>query len=206
MMREALAGSVKMAWPDAMLIEAADFAIAWQKAATSEPDLILCDLGMPGAAPLDGIAQLLKIAPDIPLLVITALEDDATLLALFDLGISGFLPKKSSGRLIEAAINVVLSGGQYVPSRVLELASARGDSAGRSMPSPATGNAAHLTERQITVLNHMALGQTDKEIARVLAISPATVKAHAVAAFAALGASSRAEAVAKAMKMGALTF
>ncbi len=205
MMREALTGSVRMAWPDADISEAADFPIAWEKAAANQPELILCDLGMPGASPIDGVSQLIKTAPDVPLLVVTALEDDTTLLALFDLGISGFLPKKSTGRLIEAAINVVLSGGQYVPSRVLELASKRGGETARSLPYVTDGNAAHLTERQITVLRHIALGQTDKEIARILTISPATVKAHLMAAFAALNASSRAEAVAKAIKMGALT-
>jgi len=123
MMREALSGSVSLAWPNARIMEVADFPNAWTHAKTEGLDLILCDLGMPGATPIVGISRLLKTAPDVPLLVITALEDDATLLALFDLGIAGFLPKRSTGKLIEAAINVVLSGGHYLPGRVLEPAS-----------------------------------------------------------------------------------
>lgn len=204
MMREALSGSVRLAWPEARIIEAIDFSTAWELAVTERPEIILCDLGMPGASPIDGIAKLIELAADVPLMVVTALDDDATLLALFDLGIAGFLPKKSTGKLIEAAINVVLSGGQYVPGRVLEMASLRPNSEAQQPYQATHGNAAHLTDRQITVLKHIALGHTDKEIARILTISPATVKAHLMAAFAALGASSRAEAVAKAMAMGAL--
>lgn len=204
MMREALSGRVRLAWPNAGVMEVADFPDAWKHAKTAGLDLILCDLDMPGATPIVGITRILRTVPDVPLLVITALEDDATLLALFDLGIAGFLPKLSTGKLIEAAINVVLSGGLYVPGRVLELANERSNFRVRAPAQAIVGNAANLTERQITVLAHIASGQTDKEIARNLTISPATVKAHLMAAFHALGASSRAEAVAKAMTMGAL--
>ena len=204
MMREALSGSVRLAWPNARIMEVADFPNAWTHAKTEGLDLILCDLGMPGATPIVGISGLLKAAPDVPLLVITALEDDATLLALFDQGIAGFLPKRSTGKLIEAAINVVLSGGHYLPGRVLELASQRSEAGGRTSAQAMVGNAANLTERQIAVLSHIAAGQTDKETARILTISPATVKTHLIASFAALGATSRAEAVAKAISIGAL--
>ena len=147
---------------------------------------------------------MLEAARYSPLLVITATDDDATMLALFELGISGFLSKKSPGKLIEAAINLLLSGGKYVPGRVLELARQRSYIASRPVAPAAEGDPDSLTERQIMVLRHIALGQTDKEIARNLAISPATVKAHLISVFSALGASSRAEAVAKAIGMGAL--
>lgn len=204
MIREALSSSIRMNWPNADISEAADFTEAWELAERLRPDLILCDLVTPGAAAIDGVARMLEAAPDSPLLVITATDDDATMLALFELGISGFLSKKSPGKLIEAAINLVLSGGKYVPGRVLELARQRPYIASRPVAPAAEGDPDSLTERQVMVLSHIALGQTDKEIARNLAISPATVKAHLIAVFSALGASSRAEAVAKAIGMGAL--
>ncbi|WP_373476753.1 response regulator transcription factor [Sphingorhabdus sp.] len=87
MMREALSGRVRLAWPNTHVMEVAAFPDAWKHAKTEGLDLILCDLDMPGATPIVGIARILRTVPDVPLLVITAMEDDATLLALFDLGI-----------------------------------------------------------------------------------------------------------------------
>ena len=100
MMREALAGAVEMHWPDASIALAADFPSGW-KAAAARPDLILCDLGMPGATPVEGIRRMRATCPDSPLLVITANEEDGVLLALFDLGIAGLAPKSSSGAIVE---------------------------------------------------------------------------------------------------------
>jgi two-component system, NarL family, nitrate/nitrite response regulator NarL len=203
MMREALVGSVRLAWPGAAIAEAQDYpgAVA---AARGMPDLIMCDLSMPGADPVPGVTQVMAAAPGVPVLIVTGLEDDAVLMTLFDLGIAGFLPKKSTSKMIEAAIRVVESGGKFVPPRVLELAAARPGAA----PLPAAlvegASVGRLTARQIDVLSQIASGKTDKEIARLLAISPATVKAHAMAAFSALGAANRAEAVAKALALGAI--
>jgi DNA-binding NarL/FixJ family response regulator len=188
LMREALAGAVLGGWPDAAIEEAADFRAAWA-AAASEPDLIVSDLAMPGAEPLDGIRQFRAVAPSSPVLVITGSEDDALLLALFDLGIAGFVPKSSRTPIITAAIQLVLSGGTYLPPAVLDLVGTRS-------AAPVTAHArARLTPRQADVLRLIAAGRSNKEIARDIDLSPATVKAHAAAAIAALGAANRTEAV-----------
>ena len=199
MMREALVGCVRQAYPAAAIAEAGDFPAAWT-AATMRPDLILCDLGMPGADPLDGIGGVQRAAPGTPILVITANEEDAILLALFETGIAGFLPKTAGTRIIDAAVRLILAGGRYVPQRLIALAVGQG-----AEPPVATVDEAppsRLTPRQIDVLDQMARGQTNKEIARAFNISPATVKAHAMAAFMALDVSTRAEAVAKAQRLG----
>jgi len=199
MMREALAGAVAIGWPEATVVQAADFPAAWA-AAAARPDLILSDLVMPGAAPVEGVRRLREAAPGAPILVITGNEEDATLLALFDLGIAGFAPKTSKSAIIEAAIRLVLAGGRYLPPRIAELA------AGRRGPGEAPGGYAaagpRLTERQTDVLKLIATGQSNKEIARDLDLSPATIKAHAAAAIAALGAVNRTEAVIKARGLG----
>lgn len=198
MMREALAGAVAIGWPDAVVTQAADFPAAWAAAAT-RPDLILSDLVMPGATPVEGVRRLREAAPAAPILVITGNEEDAVLLALFDLGIAGFAPKTSKSAIIEAAIRLVLAGGRYLPPRIAELA------AGRRGAEEASGGYAsgpRLTERQTDVLKLIATGQSNKEIARDLDLSPATIKAHAAAAIAALGAVNRTEAVIKARGLG----
>jgi DNA-binding NarL/FixJ family response regulator len=198
MMREALAGAVAIGWPEAIVTHAADFPAAWA-AAAARPDLILSDLVMPGASPVDGVRRLREAAPSAPILVVTGNEEDAVLLALFDLGIAGFAPKTSKSAIIEAAIRLVLAGGRYLPPRIAELAAGR-RGPGESPGGHATGP--RLTERQTDVLKLIATGQSNKEIARDLDLSPATIKAHAAAAIAALGAVNRTEAVIKARGLG----
>ena len=198
MMREALAGAVAIGWPEATVAQAADFPSAWA-AAAARPDLILSDLVMPGASPVEGVRRLREAAPNTPILVITGNEEDAVLLALFHLGIAGFAPKTSKSAIIEAAIRLVLAGGRYLPPRMAEIAAGQG---GASPIHGAPGSGPRLTERQTEVLKLIATGQSNKEIARDLDLSPATIKAHAAAAIAALGAVNRTEAVVKARSLG----
>jgi DNA-binding NarL/FixJ family response regulator len=196
MMREALAGAVSLGWPQATVTLAADFPSAWA-AAETQPDLIISDLVMPGAAPVEGIGRLRAAALNSPILVVTGNEEDEVLLALFRLGIAGFAPKTSKSAIIEAAIRLVLAGGRYLPPRIAELA-ARGAGGGSAAAAPTV----RLTERQMDVLKLIATGESNKQIARELDLSPATIKAHLAAAAAALGAANRTEAVVKARQMG----
>lgn len=188
LLREALAGTVAIGWPEADIIEVGDFEAAWAAAARA-PDLIISDLTMPGAEPADGIRRLRQLAPNTPILVVTANQDEALLLAMFDLGVAGFVPKTSRTAIIAAAISLVLSGGTYIPPSLLDLVS-RGENA-----KPPVPRQQRLTPRQIDVLRLIASGRSSKEIARSLDLSPATVKAHAAAAMSALGAANRTEAV-----------
>jgi len=198
MMREALSGTVSIGWPDAKVAEAADYPSAW-RAAASRPDLIISDLIMPGAGPVDGIRKLGEAAPDSPILVITGSEDDAVLLALLKLGVAGFAPKSSRTAVIEAAIRLVLAGGRFLPPRLAEIATGQGQERATHRAEPPL---ARLTERQIDVLRLIALGGSNKEVARELDLSPATIKAHAAAAIASLGAANRTEAVMRARELG----
>jgi len=198
MMREALAGAVAIGWPDARVVQAADFPQAWH-AAAGRPDLIISDLAMPGAGPVEGVRRLRQAAPMSPILVVTGNEEDEVLLALFELGIAGFAPKTSKSAVIEAAVRLVLAGGRYLPPRVAELAAEKASGG----PRPhGHGSAPRLTERQTDVLTRVALGRSNKEIARELDLSPATVKAHIAAGLAVLGATNRTEAVVRARELG----
>ncbi len=193
MMREALAGTINLGWPDVHIELASDYPSAWTMM-QSAPSICITDLMMPGAKPVDGVRRLRELAPDTPILVITGNEDDEILLELFALGVAGFAPKTSKSSVIEAAIGLVLAGGHYVPPRILEIAAGTGGARAQDAKIPT----AKLTPRQIDVLRLIATGQSTKEIARELALSPATIKAHTAAAIAALSASNRTEAVVKA--------
>jgi DNA-binding NarL/FixJ family response regulator len=199
MVREALAGAVARRWPEATILQAGSFPEAWHKAAGSH-DLCLADLAMPGADERDGIAGLRRAAPAMPVLVITGSHDDRLLLDLIASGVAGFVPKTSGTEIILAAIDLVLAGGRYMPPRVAELAAQTqvgiDPHVGTRAPKPA------VTARQADVLRLVAEGYSNKEIARALDLSPATVKTHVAQAIAAIGAANRTDAAIRATALG----
>lgn len=195
LMREALAGTVRLAWPEAAITEVGDFPGAWA-AATAEPDIAIIDLMMPGAEPLAGVRGLRVASPHTAILVVTGTDDDRLMLNLLDLGIAGFAPKTSSGGIIEAALHLIDAGGRYLPARLAAIAAA---SANGPVPaSLSAGPLSQLTERQIDVLSLVAAGLSNKEIAQRLGLSPATIKTHLAHAQTILGARNRTDAVVRA--------
>jgi len=195
LMREALSAMVGAEWPDSHINQARDFPQAWQ-AARSQQDICLIDLTMPGATPLDGIRTLRTHAPTTPVLVITGKHDDAEMMALLDMGIAGFVTKCTNSNIILDAIRLVLDGGSYLPPRLLELllASRRTGAAKVDASTPQT----LLTKRQISVLNLLAEGKSNKQIGRELAIAASTVKTHLEQIMRALCADNRTAVIRKA--------
>ncbi len=196
LVREALAGTVSSRWPHARITQAGDFVDAWAEAETG-PDLCLADLAMPGADERGGIAGLYDAAPDLRVLVISGSHDDRLLLDLLDLGVAGFVPKTAPSAVILAAVDLVLAGGRFIPERVAALASAR-RAAGTSVPA----NSVALTNRQGAVLRLVSEGLSNKDIARRLGLSPATIKTHLSQSIAAMNAANRTEAAMKAKALG----
>jgi DNA-binding NarL/FixJ family response regulator len=202
LVREALVGTVKMNWPDAVVLQASDFPGAWARA-QSQPDLCIADLVMPGASPINGIQGIMQVAPRTPVLVVTGTEDDSLLLSLLKLGVAGFAPKSASGAIVEAAIRLILVGGRYLPPRLADIAAARMDAVPKGDPTIVTDSnlLAQLTSRQLDVLRLVSQGQSNKEIARVLGLAPSTVKTHLEHLLAILGVANRTEASNKARRL-----
>jgi DNA-binding NarL/FixJ family response regulator len=209
LVREALVGTVKMAWPNAKISVVGDFPSAWASAAT-QPELCIADLIMPGATPLLGIQGIMSAAPNTKILVVTGTEDDALLMGLLKFGVAGFAPKTASGSIIEAAIRLILAGGRYFPPRLADLASAWVDAPASSATTRVNDSTlnnerdrldasvlAQLTSRQIDVLKLVSEGQSNKEIARALGLAPSTVKTHLEHLMEALGVANRTEAATK---------
>ena len=195
MVRQSLGSTMRGLWPDAEQLEAGDFPTAWALAERA-PDLILADLGMPGAEPIAGVGELLARAPDARCLVVTGSDEDATAAELAAIGVAGLVRKTASSAVIEAAAALVARGGRYMPAHILASATSR------AQPAPAAAPRSALTERQRDVLRLMAEGHSNKEIGRLLSISPDTVKSHVSQIFAELGAVNRADACMKGRSLG----
>ena len=202
LVREAISGTIKMAWPEASIIEVGDFTSAWT-AAKQKPEYCIADLVMPGADPLSGIAGIRRAAPDCRILVVTGTQEDPMLLDLLDLGIAGFAPKTASGAIIEAALRLIVAGGRYLPQRIADIAASRFEMAQSEKTSFRTpAGAARLTERQLEILRHASRGASNKEIANSLGLAPSTVKSHLGHIQDCLGARNRMDACAKARALG----
>ncbi|MCR5871218.1 MULTISPECIES: response regulator transcription factor [unclassified Sphingomonas] len=191
---------------DAPVLTAANFADAWVLAESCR-DLSLCvvDLHMPGTGASEGLRGLKMRAPAARIVVITGSQSDEDLLTALSIGVDGFVPKTVEPGVVEAALRLVLAGGRYLPDRVAALATGDAPPACEAdMPPPATNMPSfeRLSQRHVDVLDQLARGRSNKEIARLLGLSPATIKSHLAHIFAVLGAANRTEAVARARDRG----
>jgi DNA-binding NarL/FixJ family response regulator len=202
LVRAAIAATVADIAPDETVLTARDFGEAWL-AAESDPAPTLCivDLQMPGAGASAGLSGVRDRAPSAKIVVITGSQSDADLLAALELGVDGFIPKTAEPGVVEAAIRLVRAGGRYLPPRVAEMA-AGSIASDAAPPPPAAGPFGRISERQREVLRFLASGRSNKEIAEVLALSPATVKSHVAHILAVLGAANRTEAAVSARAKG----
>lgn len=178
--------------------------------ATGFPQVNLCllDIHMPGEDARTGLMALRQTLPGARYMLFSGSEQDTDLMMTMELGLHGFLPKSSTPEVVEAALRLVLAGGTYLPSEIGRLAMRHSETVAANVAPVtctdvlATPFYGHLTGRQHDVLQHVAQGRSNKEIARDMAISPATVKAHVAQIIAVLGAANRTEASAKARELG----
>lgn len=165
-----------------------------------KPDLAVIDISMPE---LNGIALGRCLAEELPavkLLVLTLHEDRAYLKQALDAGIRGYVLKRTAAENLAAAIRAVLSGGLYVDpaiaGRVFQPNAKNGSRAG-----PESGSLA-LTEREAEVLKLVALGYTNKEIARRLDVGVKSIETYRARGSEKLDIKTRAELVRYAAAQG----
>jgi len=195
LVRDALARAVRSLGPETEAYEATDFESMRRSLQPGDLDLAVVDLNMPGMQGLEGLRALRRDFPTLPIVVMTAQDDAATVAEVLACGVSGFIPKTEPCELVVQALRLVLAGGIYVPRQAL---------AGSEAPVPSTPRARkpYLTPRQRCVLGRLLRGRSNKLIARELALTEGTVKTHVAAILRELGASSRTEAVVRAHALG----
>ena len=182
------------------IVEAHDYPTLFSQA-EHHPDLdmALVDLNMPGLTGVQGVVEFRTRFPEIPLVVLSASESHSDIKRVLDAGALGFITKASPPAVMVSALQLVLAGGIYVPSLMVEP-----DSGLHGQDAAAFGALRHsgLTTRQMEVLRLLVQGNQNKVIARALDLSEGTVKIHVAAIFRALNVNNRTEAVLAAQHLG----
>ena len=196
LVRDALARTVQALDAEVVVQQVSDYAGVLQALdqAISLPELLLLDLHMPGMGGVDGVRRLRQAHPSQRLVVASGEEDPGIVRSVMALGVAGFLPKSEAAEVLVQALQLVLSGGTYLPPMVL------GDlRPGQVVHKP---DASGLTQRQREVLRLLMQGQPNKLIARALGLTEGTVKIHIAAILRVLQARNRTEAVVVARDLG----
>lgn len=166
--------------------------------------LIILDLKLPDVNGFDLLDEIVESLPAVPVVVLTMEESMSAISKAFEHGAKGYIPKTSPQDVIFNALELVLSGGAYFPSNIIEPSEAD------PRINASNGNAAYqpglnyrsLTQRQLEVLSGIAQGKTNKEVAEQLNMSPATVRSYLTIIFRQLNVRNRTEAVHIARRVG----
>ncbi len=205
--REGLSAIVDVEDDIAVIGQAADGVEALRQAQTLRPDVVLMDLKMPN---MDGVAAIRQIRAALPhthVLILTTYADDEYIMAGIRAGARGYLLKDAPPDELVRAIRVVARGESLlqpvIAARVLDRLSELME--GGSQPVVQRVEQAALTARELEVLTMIANGARNRAVAEALAISERTVKVHIANLMVKLEANTRAEAVARALKLGLLS-
>lgn len=156
-------------------------------------ELVLADMDMPDLDWPDGLARIRNALPEgVPLVALYGGTDARTVAAAYSAGVVGVLPKDLPNRLVIRALGLIVEGGTYVPDCAIRVR--------EPMDVPCSKPA--LTQQQSRVLQMIAGGMSNKEIARELNICEGTVKLHVTAIIKFTGARNRVGAAMLAAQMG----
>lgn len=193
--RDGLAMRLEEIDPDVVLLQAATFSQALKILdQENDIDMIIVDLDMPDMKWEEGIEQLRQKSNEINMVVISASEDVRSIRKVLASGIKGYIPKRSEPKIMHNALKLILEGGTYIPPALIE----------NNAEMPLNGNhrGKTLTNRQSQVLDLIAQGKSNKQIAYEMGVSEATVKLHINALLRSLKVNNRTQAVVTAQKMG----
>ncbi len=178
-----------------VVAEAANGADAVRRAGALAPDVILMDLRMPELDGVSAITELTRRGVPSRVLVLTTYDSDSDVLPAIEAGATGYLLKDAPRSELLRAVRAAAAGQSVLsPSIASRLLT--------QVRTPAEGS---LSERELEILTLVAGGATNRDAARALMISEATVKTHLLHIYAKLSVSDRAAAVAEGFNRGLLT-
>jgi DNA-binding NarL/FixJ family response regulator len=176
---------------------AADGREAVQAAVTLRPDVLILDIQMPGLTGVQAAQEIGRAAPSVAMLMLTMFDDDYSVLAAMRAGARGYLLKGAQQDEIVRAIHAVAAGEAIFGPGIARLV--LGIAAGPAAAQPAFPE---LTGREREVLDLIAAGLRNAEIARRMSLAPKTVANHISAIFTKLQVTDRSEAIILARDVG----
>jgi DNA-binding NarL/FixJ family response regulator len=176
--------------------EAANAERAVFEALEHNPDVVLMDIVMPGKGGIEGMPALLQAVPEAKVLVLSMQDDPRYVHEAFEAGASGYVLKEAADSEVVSAVRAVAAGERYVhPALGARLVAADAEERKKAEADP-------LSEREREVLQLLALGHTNQEIAALLYISVRTAETHRAHIMQKLDLASRAELVRYALDHG----
>ncbi len=210
LIREGLRYALEGHYRDLEVIEAADGAqVLEHTAASPDLDLILLDYFMPGTDGFGLVSTLCDRYPHIPVVILSGTSDPLLVHKTLERGVAGFIPKATEQRIIIDALDLVLSGGIYIPPDIDDGDDHNADpnpwghpDGLQTLSAGAKAVLSKLTRRQQQVLRLIVKGKTNKDISRDLQVSENTIKVHVTAILKVLRVSNRTQALLVAQKLG----
>jgi DNA-binding NarL/FixJ family response regulator len=189
LLREGLAAMIENQ-PDMLLVaQASNAQEAIQQFRKHQPDITLMDLRLPDHSGIDAMVAVRAEFPEARVIVLTTFEGDVEIQRALQAGARGYILKSMPAKELMGAIRQVYAGKKLIPPQVAaHLAEHLGDET--------------LTEREIDVLNQIAKGNRNRDIAEKLSITEETVKVHIKHIMDKLGANDRTEAVSIGLRRG----
>ena len=198
--RDGLSLNIERLEPQAVIFQAGSFSQV-MKILNDEKkfDLIIIDLDMPDMNWETALQDIMDKRGNARVAIISATEDVRIIRKAMEKGISGYIPKRADTKVLPGALKLIMDGGTYLPPSILENNGVNGINIASISRSR---NGKTLTNRQSQVLELVAQGMSNKQIAYEMGVSEATVKLHINALLRAVGATNRTQAVVIAQRMG----
>jgi DNA-binding NarL/FixJ family response regulator len=191
--------------PDLEIVgEAGDGQSALEAYADRQPDVVLMDVRMPGMDGVEATWRLHERWPDARVIILTTFDDDEYVFEGLRAGALGYLLKDVSGHDLAEAVRTVAAGGVLIePSVARKVVTEFARMASPARP-PDAGLADPLSEREQEILQLLAQGLSNREIAERLILAPGTVKNYVTTILQKLGVRDRTQAALRARELGLL--
>lgn len=167
------------------------------------PDIVMMDVQMPEMNGIEATEAITERWPEVRVLAVTTLDGSDTVLPMLSAGASGYMLKDSSAESILAGVREVYSGASSLSPRIASMLVRH---VRDSAPSAATADLEALTEREAEVLDRLAQGMSNAEIAHALIVSEGTVKAHLGRIMSKWGVRDRVQILVTAARAGLVNF